>query len=495
MLALAAAVAIPTAAQSDEEWWKKVNSDFDEFGEKVDKEFESFRNQINKQYEDFMRQHWSPTEISKPLPPPVEKEPAPDVEPEEEAPKPVEKPKPVVIEKVVPPAPEKPRPKPVEPIKEVPVKVVEKPMEVKFYGTDIKLRKADLSGFKLAGKDENAFADGWKHLAQESTNNLIADCLKVRDQYRLPDWGYVQFLDKLAAQLKGEGSNEKVMLLGFLLNQSGYKTRFAYDKERNLHMLFSSDGTIYNHMRYYVDGEWFYSYTNPPGDEVYICKFETPKEQSVSMGIEASPLFTYQASDVREVKAKNHPEVMVKLSPNKNLIDFFNDYPEATLDKSPYSKWMIHGNTPVSAEVKEQLYPALRKAVEGKSQLEGVGILLKLAQSFPYEYDDVVWGVPDRVFWMEESWFYPYSDCEDHALNFSHMVRDIMGLDVCLVYYPGHLSSCVAFTEGEVKGDYIDYEGKRYTVCDPTYFYAGVGKTGPSNDNSEAILVPLKRGL
>ena len=94
---------------------------------------------------------------------------------------------------------------------------------------------------------------------------------------------------------------------------------------------------------------------------------------------------------------------------------------------------------------------------------------------------------------MEESWQYPYSDCEDHAVNFTHMVRDILGLDACLVYYPGHLSSCVALTEGDVQGDYIDYNGIRYTVCDPTYFFAGVGKTAPSNDNSQAILVPLRK--
>lgn len=481
------------AQDPDDEFSRLVNQSYEEFARQAREDYASFRDKVNQEYADFMRAHpWTPTKKEAPLPPPINKEPEPDIEPEEEAPKPVVKPKPIVIETVIPITAPEPQPGPIEPIHEIPVIIEEDPMVVEFYGTPIKLRSADLQNFSLSGADENAFADGWLELSKNSTNNLIADCLRVRDEYALPDWGYIKFLEALAGQLTSAGSNEQALLQGFLLNQSGYKVRFAYDGQKKLHVLFNTKGIMYNHNRYNIDGDWYYSYTNPESKEVFICKFGMPKEKSISMGIDRSPLFAYSPSPVREVTAKRYPDVQVSLSPNKNLIDFFNDYPDATLDMSPYSLWAIHGNTPASKEVREQIYPALRKAVEGKSQLEGVQILLKVAQSFPYEYDETIWG-NDRTFWMEESWFYPFSDCEDHAVNFTHLVRDILGLDACLVYYPGHLSSCVAITEGEVNGDYIDYEGKRYYVCDPTYFYAGVGKTAPSNNNAEAILVPLRR--
>lgn len=493
---IAGATCLAPAIKADtpmEEFAKMMNESYSEFANSAREEYASFRDKVNQEYADFMRAHpWTPTKIEKPLPPPINKEPEPDVEPEEEAPMPVENPKPVVIEEVVPVPEPEPQPEPIEPIIEVPVEVPEVPMTLTFYGTPIEMRPADLSEFKLNGASESDFADGWLMLSKQSTNNLIADCLAVREKYQLPDWGYIRFLDSLSSELKGEATNEKVLLQGFLLNQSGYKVRFAYDADKKLHLLFNTKGIMYNHRRYYIDDEWFYSYSNPEGSEVYICKFGMPKEKSVSMGIDKSPLFAYSPGTQRDITAKRYPEVKVSLTPNKNLIDFFNDYPDATLDSSPYSLWAIHGNTPVSREIEEQLYPALRKAVEGKSQVEALQILLKVAQSFPYEYDEEIWG-RDRTFWMEESWQYPYSDCEDHAVNFTHMVRDILGLDACLVYYPGHLSSCVALTEGDVQGDYIDYNGIRYTVCDPTYFFAGVGKTAPSNDNYQAILVPLRK--
>lgn len=532
----------PFAIMADDdfdEFRKQINESYEQFANEAREEYANFREQVNKEYEDFMRAHpWTPTEIEEPLPPPQESEPEPQIEPEDQQDKPVENPKPIIIEEVIDSEPPQPQPQPIEEIEEMPLTITIvaplpidaelqpgpkpepvpepepvvtpepeqepvvipepkpepkpiPPMTVDFYGTEMQLRPADFSKFKINGADENAFADAWAALAGNHTNNLIIDCLKVRDAYQLPDWGYLKFLDTLAGKLTSPGSNEQAMLLGYLLNQSGYKVRYAYDEKKKLHLLFSSKGIIYNNSRYFVDGDWFYSYTKPEGNQVFICKFAMPKEQQISMGIDREPLLAYKPGTTREIVPKKNSQYKFTVTPNKNLVDFYGDYPESTLDNNPLSMWLIHGNTPVSSQVREQLYPALREAVAGKSQLEAVQLLLKVAQTFPYEYDDEIWG-RDRAFWMEESWEYPYSDCEDHSVNFAHMVRDILGLDVCLIYYPGHLSSCVAITEGDVQGDYIDYKGKRYYVCDPTYFYAGVGKTAPGNNNAEAVLLPLR---
>lgn len=109
---------------------------------------------------------------------------------------------------------------------------------------------------------------------------------------------------------------------------------------------------------------------------------------------------------------------------------------------------------------------------------------------FPYGYDEEIWH-RERSFFMDESWYYPESDCEDHAIHFSRMVRDLMGLDAVLLYYPGHLASAVAFTDGSANGDYVMKNGKKYIVCDPTIFYSNVGTTMRGMNNSEAILVDL----
>lgn len=70
-------------------------------------------------------------------------------------------------------------------------------------------------------------------------------------------------------------------------------------------------------------------------------------------------------------------------------------------------------------------------------------------------------------------------------------MRDLLGLKTILVYYPGHLACAVCF-EGQVAGDYILLDGKRFVVTDPTYIGASVGMTMPGMDNSQASVILLK---
>ena len=121
-----------------------------------------------------------------------------------------------------------------------------------------------------------------------------------------------------------------------------------------------------------------------------------------------------------------------------------------------------------------------------------MNVLLDWVQTgLVYEYDDKVWG-HDRVFFAEESLFYPYADCEDRAVLFSHLVRDLLGLDVALVYYPNHLATAVRFTDN-VAGDAMQVGQTRYVVCDPTYIGAPVGMQMPNLDCSKVQCIVLDR--
>ena len=47
--------------------------------------------------------------------------------------------------------------------------------------------------------------------------------------------------------------------------------------------------------------------------------------------------------------------------------------------------------------------------------------------------------------------------------------------------------ACVAYAEG----DYINLNGKKYTICDPTYIGAPIGATMPDMDNKTAKVIKL----
>ena len=82
-------------------------------------------------------------------------------------------------------------------------------------------------------------------------------------------------------------------------------------------------------------------------------------------------------------------------------------------------------------------------------------------------------------------------NCEDRAILFTRIVRDLLGLKCILIYYPGHLASAVCFNQ-QVTGDYILLSGNKFVVCDPTYIGAPVGLTMPNMDNKSANVIILE---
>lgn len=490
---------------------RKTAREYEAFKDKVNQEYEQFRRQANEEYANFMAQPWKKIELKpaektpeRPSPKPLiinrDNVPTPRPKPEDKpSPRPIaedttiaQPSKPIVIDKVID-VPTQPQPKPVEPIRdnipqETPLKV--KTLKVPFYGAECELRSSDFKDFRLKGNSTKDFANGWKYLNSDITNNLVIDCLKARENLHLCDWAYLQLISEVADRLC-KSDNDKTLLMGFIFCQSGYKMRFGRSQDGRLHLFYAPTGLVYNTPHLYIDGQDFYLYGKRYDTlEAYeVCNFSFPKEQNMSFAINIIPNLGYSPSSVRTVRAEKYKDISASVSVNKHLIDFYNTYPDATLTSDPNSKWLIHANTPASPELKKDLYPALKKAIEGKNGKEAVEILLNFAQSFPYGYDEQIWGW-DRAFFPDESWCYPKSDCEDHAINFTRLVRDLTGLDTALVVYPNHVAAAVAFAE-EVAGDYVIYKGKRYTICDPTVFYANVGRSMTGVNNASAVLVEL----
>jgi hypothetical protein len=149
------------------------------------------------------------------------------------------------------------------------------------------------------------------------------------------------------------------------------------------------------------------------------------------------------------------------------MLDFYTSYPTSAINGDFMTRWAMYAQTPMEALTREPLYEQLKKYIAGKSQIQAANILLNFVQTgLVYKYDDEVWG-EDRAFFGEESLYYPYCDCEDRSILFSHLVRDLLGLEVGLVYTPGHLFTVVNFTE-PTSGTYMMVGNKKFTVCEPT---------------------------
>ena len=194
----------------------------------------------------------------------------------------------------------------------------------------------------------------------------------------------------------------------------------------------------------------------------------------------------------RIITSRRYPDFSFSVRLNKNLINFYDTYPTSTLNHDFMTRWAMYANAPMAEEVTKDLYPQMKAKLKGLSNLEAMERLLNWVQTgFVYKYDNEVWG-DDRAFFGEETLFYPYCGCEDRSILLSHLVRELLGLDTVLIYYPGHLAMAVDLAEAS-DGDYVQLDGRRFTVCDPTYIGARVGKTMPNMDNSQAKLILLEK--
>lgn len=483
LLALLCLFTLPGIAQDN----KTAQERYEEFRRQAIGKYSSFRDSCNQAYAEFMRNAWKEYEMGPAILKPKEKPVPPVVMPIEERNKPIES-RPIPFDEILPPPIIKPQPQPIEPIEPQPIPVT-KPYKINYFGTEIGVSLTDDEQFRLPICDDDALTDAWILLADGRFDGLLLECLDIRRERNLCDWGYLLMLQEIANSFLGKNSNEAVFLTAFLYCQSGYKMRIAR-QDGKLCLLYACENYIYDKPSWTVDGEKFYPLGDMQG-RVYVCNAPFPQESSLSLAIPQMPVLQGKYSNERKLTSERFPEMQATAITNTNLIDFYATYPTSMINNDFGTRWAFYANVPASEEMQEIVYPQLQKLIEGKSQWETSNRLLNWIQTaFVYEYDDKIWG-EDRALFPDETLYYPYCDCEDRSILFSRLVRDLMGLDVILLYYPGHLATAVRFTE-EVAGDYLSVDGKRYVVCDPTFINAPVGRTMTGMDNATAHVIFLE---
>lgn len=478
------------AQETFDEYKRRKDAEYSNYVTNKNKEYEDFRKRINQEYAAMVEKSWQEFKAMQPIPKPKDEPPIPPIVfPEEDKDKTLEdNPKP--IEEVVPIDEPEPQPEPVVPIEDTPTPSADKWFTFIYCNTSMKVRLEDKNKFHLTSSEEKQVAQAWNKLSSSAYNSLINDCLTLRSTHQLCDWAYLCMLHDLSQAYYGRACNEATLLTAFLFCQSGYKMRLASTDDGILIMLFASHHKIYNVGYFELDGIYYYPFDNN-SSQMRICSASFPKEKPLSLQINREQSLATRQSELRTLVSYRYPDMKVTVRTNENLMLFYDTYPSSEIGENFCSRWALYANAPLSNQARTMLYPTLQRAIQNKTKLEAVNRLLNFVQTaFVYEYDDKVWGC-DRAFFADETLYYPYCDCEDRSILFSRLVRDLVGLDVVLIYYPGHLATAVAFPEG-VKGDYIVLGNTRYIICDPTYIGAPVGATMPKMNNSQAKAILLE---
>lgn len=334
----------------------------------------------------------------------------------------------------------------------------------RFYGRTYKVRYDRRGDLTLPSAAESDVAAAWDALSASSAS-LVEDCLTIRKKESLCDWAYLQLVDSLATQIYPAAENERELLFGFLMGKSGYNVRFGQSGDE-LYCLYGAKQIIYAKSYFPEDDAYFFRHR--PGQGSLAMSEKVPEgTRLLDFGLTRCPAFQLGPELVRHIKTGS---IELDYRIPKSQLDFYASY--------PHTEMHIKADAPVSDAVRSTVYPALSAAIAGKGQVDAADTILRFVQGLmEYQTDRRRWGYEKWSF-PEESFYYLCGDCDDHAILFSRLIRDLLGLDVllveCNVNGAPHEATAVRFTE-PIIGDTILYNGETYYCCEPT---SNAGKVG-----------------
>lgn len=467
--------------QTFEQYKAEQQAKYQKYKSAKQKQYDAYRQKINAEYADYMAKKWKAYKSYAAKQKPKDQDPPTPAVKKNGEPKGTDEIRYKLVIKLVPYE----VPEPVVPIDEAPTE--DKPsFKFTFHGTPCSVHLTNALKFTLSSTTEQAVSEMWKHLSDPVYDGIIADCLRLRDELDLADWGYINLIQTLTQSFLGDNSDEAVLMQMYFLTQSGYNTRIARTSHDRLVLLVPFEATLYDYSYFYMEGKQYYIFDNSKEFNTYdVFEKAFPKEKMPSLRMTKYPKLTYDATKTRTLSSRRWPSMRASVTENKNLISFYDEYPIS-------DSWDCYSTASLSNETKETLYPVLRREIAGKSKYDAANMLINFVQTaFDYKTDDDQFGY-ERPLFGDETLYYPYSDCEDRSILYSILVRELLDLDVVLLHYPGHLATAVAFPNNQSHGYHFTYNNKVYTICDPTYINADAGDCMPRYRSTSPDVIQIQ---
>jgi len=465
------------SAQTFEEYQKREQANLNKYSNdqkeglsRLQKEYADYVSKRDKEFTEYLRKEWdnyavlSGKKVS-------------------QKPKPQTIPTCTVVSKpdVVPPAtpaikpasvavtvPEPPIPQLVDPIRKPAEELVNgRSAILKFYGRSFSIPyDAALAQCNLSTITQEAIALFWEKASATNYTPAVERLLQAKADLNINDYGYFMLVQKFAQSLNSSNVNTTRLLTWFILVRSGYGVRVAF-QDSEIALLIPSLQQIYLINYLTLNGVNYYIFPKLQGTNyaTYDKDFNAAG-RAMDFNISSPVNFGGRKTDKTLSFEFEGKPYNVNMAYDPDLIEFYKDYPLVDIN--------VYFNAAVSVQAKESLAAALKPLTAGMDELKAVNFILHFVQTaFAYKTDPEQFG-REKPFFAEEVFYYPFCDCEDRAVLFSYLVREILGLEVVGLEYPEHMASAVKFTSEQV-GDYLVYKNNRYVVSDPTYINAPTG--------------------
>lgn len=477
-------------ADSEYESWLKANS-FD--AQAAQQEFQDYMDANDKEFVGFLKQQWKKVELKKPIV--LDKTPKPSKLPVAKTPDPKPQTTPHATSPIASPIISKPRkPEPivkVQPIKPVVEKIKPAPrpkpliekitpdprvpqIQFEFLARTISMPKVKTRALAFNSRlNSKSIAKHWESMATQKHKHIIQALNAHKANLNLNDWAVALLANQYSKEIGLYNENAQQLFTWFLLVKSGYDVRLAYNS--NAFVLMPSEQALFGVTYFTMNNQKYYAVSfdtekvNSGRAYTYSGKHDSANK-NINFG-NASRIKPSSAIKSKALSFKfNGGKHKVNLDYDLALVQFSNTLPQMNIQYYPQQG--------LPKQTAEQLLNQLKPLVQGKSEVDAVNLLLRFVQtSFAYKTDGQQFNKENYLLPIE-TLHYPYSDCEDRASIFSWLTESLLGLDAVLLDYPGHIAAAVHFNDS-VDGDNLHYNGKTYTVTDPTYINARVGMAMP----------------
>lgn len=458
-----------------------------EAAQKIKAEFQEFKDQQDREFADFLKGKWSEFDafkgnvrIKEPKPKqipvfvPVTRPIGPTTAPV------APRPEPVVIAPVIPPVVlVPPAPPSLAPLPKTSPSA--NTLEILFFGNAVTLNvDPQWKKYRLSSDAKSeAMSDFWAMMSSSQYEPTLQAINNIQRELNLDDWGGVTLWRAAVQGLQTERKSEQNLLLWFFLVKSGYDVRLGY-VGADVHLFVAMKQAVYATKYIKVGEQTYYAVlASDHGDSIrsfYTYEASYPNKLKPLNIQSAATGFTKAVTAQRELKFdyKDKP-IKISVPYDRQLVQY--------LDTFPQSEFELYFDTSGSALLRSGLLSELKKYTSTMNDEEAAEFLLTFVQqAFPYKNDEAQFG-REKYFFIEESLYFPFNDCEDRSILYAWLVRELVGIKVVGLLYPGHMTTALALKNGKAGDATIEYKGERFVIADPTYIGAPVGTAMPSYAN------------
>lgn len=458
---------------------QNTNSDYQAFRKGVLGSYDSFRKTVLEDYAEYLQGIWDEYEQFRGIK--RDKEPKPSIAPKADV-----KPQDVTPVQSVPEVKPTIQPTPVLTDSPIPVKPIASNtlpnMYFSFYG--MKLSTVLCHAQTIVDIEHQAIAKAWDAYRQDRVmKDIIRSLQSLSMTYGLNDWFTFELVRNYTEAIC-KNTASKIVLQHFLIVNMGYDVRLASCGDQLL-LLVPFKQQVYERSYLVIDGKKYYAFYDDSTSKiqnagVYTCRLpnETDKWRNIDLtirvgniGIKTGLAHKFSMSDGK---------ISLQGSVDAGTMEAIRRYPQTDISFYAMSTIDLNFHQSLLAQVSEQ--------IRGCSEREAVGRILHFVQyAFNYATDGEQHGY-EKPYFIEENFYYPKNDCEDRAILFAFLVRNLLGLDVHLVQYPGHECTAVNFSTSQMNGDGYMYRGKAFYICDPTFIGASIGQCMPDYRNLKPVV-------